>query len=200
MNSTLPSWKKILLSFNFVGLLLLNQNCNKSEATTLRIDYTQSYEDAALALASAQENYQKAVATNDPIKIEKAKKELEDAHSKYETSKSDYISSGGTAKAEYEYYLTTSQQTLSSAESQAGKATSTVTEKVNTIVETNAALQEKAEDVKTKIDSKVTAEKAKISEAKTKVKENTDKIKASSEEAKTKINRSKSDLNSLLGK
>lgn len=79
--------KKTLLTLALAGLVLTANSCKKNETSDVKIDFTQSYEDAALALATAQQNYQEAVASKDPARIEAAKIELQKAQDKYVESK-----------------------------------------------------------------------------------------------------------------
>lgn len=107
--------KRIVIAAMAVCILSLN-SCKKNETMAeVKMDFTQSYEDAALALATAQKNYDAAVASNVPEKIEAAKLELKSAQDKYVESKNVYIAKGGTVKPEYENYLNTSTQTLKNA-------------------------------------------------------------------------------------
>ncbi len=97
------------LSFSILAAVA----CKNNDATSQKIDFTQSYENAALALTSAQNNYNTALTSNDTSKINIARKELETATTNYVTSKNDLIKNGGTVKQEYESNLTKSEQTLS---------------------------------------------------------------------------------------
>lgn len=105
--------------------------CKNNDATTQKIDFTQSYENAALALTSAQNNYNAALATNDTAKINKARTELQTATTNYVSSKNDLIKSGGTVKQAYESNLTTSEQTLSKTPAIVPVAASTIATKVD---------------------------------------------------------------------
>jgi hypothetical protein len=104
--------KRLLIAVLATATISLN-SCKKDEPVAIaKIDFTQSYENAALALATAQKNYDAAVASNVPERIETATIELQSAQDKYIESKNTYIAKGGTVKSEYESYLKTSSQTL----------------------------------------------------------------------------------------
>lgn len=84
----------------------------KSNDTSEKIDFTKSYENAALALSSAQKNYDEAVVTKDTIKIKAAKSVLQNATASYISSKNNLVSHGGTTKPAYESTLTQSEESL----------------------------------------------------------------------------------------
>ncbi|PZU90753.1 MAG: hypothetical protein DI529_02035 [Chryseobacterium sp.] len=199
--------KKTLLTLTLVGIVLTANSCNKTESSDAKIDFTQSYEDAALALSTAQKNYEAALATNDPVKIEAAKKELQAAQEKYVESKNAYVAEGGTVKSEYENYLSTSAQVLGTQVSGTinnvvKKSDSIISDKVATAVENKTA----------EVKDKLNTEKAKITEETKKtvadVKASADKtkedFKKSAEETKKsaneEIDKAKKSLNSFLGK
>ncbi len=199
--------KKTLLTLALTGIVLTANSCNKNESSEVKIDFTQSYEDAALALSTAQKNYEAALATNDPVKIEVAKKGLQAAQEKYVESKKVYVAEGGTVKTEYENYLTTSSQALGASASAAIKnvvksSDSIISGQVATTVENKTA----------EVKNKLNAEKAKITEETKKrvadLKASTDKtkedFKKSADETKKsaneEIDKAKKNLNNLLGK
>ncbi|MFE3869984.1 hypothetical protein ACFX5F_01945 [Flavobacterium sp. ZS1P70] len=190
--------KKIIMLLALVGIMLTANSCKKNDASNVKIDFTQSYEDAALALLTAQKNYDEAVATNDPLKIKSAKKELQAAQEKYLESKKIYVAEGGTVKSQYESYLVTSARTLGI---QRPDSVSNVVKKYDSIItgKTNAKIENTANEVK----AKVNAEKGKlvedannrVSNAKNTAEKTKADIKKSAEE---KINIAKQDLNSLF--
>lgn len=105
--------KKITYSVLF-SLLIATTACNNNGAATEnKIDFTQSYENAALALTTAQNNLNTALATHDDAKINEAKKALQTATNNYVTTKNNLIQHGGVIKQEYESNLQKSEQTLS---------------------------------------------------------------------------------------
>lgn len=188
--------KKNILILTFAAIVLSANSCKKNEASETKIDFTQSYEDAALTLSNAQKKYDQAVASNDPVRIEAAKQELQAAQTKYVESKKVYVAQGGTVKAEYENYSSTATRTLGTQASNTVKnivrgKDSLITGKVSAAVENRAnAVQKQVNDEKTRI----------TQETKKKVAD----VKASAEETKKsaneEINKAKQSLNSLLGK
>ncbi len=199
--------KKTLLTLALAGITLTANSCNKTETAETKIDFTQSYEDAALALSTAQKNYEAALATNDPVKIEAAKKELQAAQEKYVESKTAYIAEGGTVKTEYENYLTTSAQVLGA---EASSTINNVVKKSDSIISGTVATA--VENKTTEVKNKLNAEKAKLTEDAKKtvsdVKASADKtkedFKKSTDETKKaaneEIDKAKKSLNNLLGK
>ncbi len=184
--------KKIVLSLSLLGLVMFSQSCNKNESSTAKIDFTKSYEDAASALASAQKSYNEAVATKDPVKIDAAKKALEDAQAKYLSAKDTYVSEGGKVKAEYENLVNTSKESIektkqAATETAENKATTAVTETANKI---NSTI-EKTDAKVTEVKNKVAAEKAKVTETAKKTQEEVQKTKDN-------INKTKQDLKNIL--
>lgn len=191
--------KKIVLSLSLLGLVIFNQSCNKNESSTAKIDFTKSYEDAASALASAQKSYDEALATNDPVKIDAAKKLLEEAQAKYSSAKDVLIAEGGKVKAEYENLVNTSKESIektkqaatdltkAAAETAENKATTAVTETANKI---NSTI-EKTDAKVTEVKDKVAAEKAKVTETAKKTQEEVQKTKDN-------INKTKQDLKNIL--
>ena len=100
--------KKIIVSLSLFGLLISNQNCTKNEDSK----GSTAYEKAASTLATANKNYEDAIATNDLTKIEDTKKVLEEAKNKYVDAKNTLISEGGKVKSEYENFLKTSEESI----------------------------------------------------------------------------------------
>lgn len=199
--------KKTLLTLALAGIVLIANSCKKNDDSTAKIDFTQSYEDAALALSTAQKNYEAALATNDPVKIEAAKKELQAAQEKYVESKKVYVAEGGTVKPEYENYLTTSTKVLGATASEAIKNVTKGSDSIISGAVLNA-VENRAAEVKNKLD----AEKAKITEE---TKKTVDDVKASANKTKEdfkksadetkksaneEIDKAKKSLNYLLGK
>ncbi|SIQ93604.1 hypothetical protein SAMN05880574_13611 [Chryseobacterium sp. RU37D] len=108
--------KKSLLILALVTAVVSMNSCKQNEThTEAKIDFTKSYETAALALADAQKKYDEAVSTNIPEKIEAAKMQLQSAQEKYLESKKGYVAKGGEVNSKYENYLKTSTQTLKNA-------------------------------------------------------------------------------------
>lgn len=199
--------KKTLLILALAGLVLTANSCKKNDTSDVKIDFTQSYEDAALALSNAQKNYDEAVATNDPKKIEIAKIELQKAQEKYVESKKVYVAEGGTVKPAYETYLETSSQTLGTAKPDIvsiviKKSDSLITSKTNAQIDNTAKeIKDKVNAEKTKLvedatkqvsDAKVAADKAKAD-----LKKKTEETRKS---ANDEINKAKEDLNKFLNK
>jgi len=199
--------KKTLLTLALAGIVLTANSCKKNDDSTTKIDFTQSYEDAALALSTAQKKYDEAVASNDPVRIEAAKKELQAAQEKYVESKKVYVAEGGTVKSEYENYLTTSAQTLGAT---ASAAISNVVKGSDSII--SGAVTNAVENKTAEVKNKLNAEKAKITEETKKtvadVKASANKtkedFKKSAEESKKsaneEIDKAKKSLDNLLGK
>lgn len=79
--------------------------CNTATKKEEKIDFTKSYETAALALTNAQLNYDAAVASKDTTRIADAKIQLETAKTNYLNSKTYYTANGGIVKAEDEQLL-----------------------------------------------------------------------------------------------
>ncbi|MBP7498562.1 MAG: hypothetical protein KA796_01700 [Chryseobacterium sp.] len=197
--------KKTLLTLALAGIVLTANSCKKNESSDIKIDFTQSYEDAALALATAQKNYEEAVASNDPARIEAAKIELQKAQDKYVESKSVYVAEGGTVKAEYENNLATSTQILGAT---ASGVVGNVINRTDSIItgKTNAEIQNAANEVKAKVNAekaklvedankKVSDAKAEAEKAKADFKKSTEETKKSANE---KIDKAQKDLNNLF--
>jgi hypothetical protein len=94
-----------LLSFSLAA-------CNTATKKEEKIDFTKSYETAALALTDAQLNYDAAVASKDTARIAAAKVQLETAKINYLNSKTAYTANGGIVKAEDEQMLAKANTTL----------------------------------------------------------------------------------------
>lgn len=197
--------KKTLLTLALAGIVMTANSCKKNNDSNVKIDFTQSYEDAALALATAQQNYQAAVASNDPARIEAAKIELQKAQDKYVESKSIYVAEGGTVKAEYENNLATSTQILGNTST--GIVNNAI-KRTDSIItgKANAEIDNTAKEIK----EKVNAEKAKlvedankkVSDAKVEAEKVKADLKKSTEETKKaaneKIDKAQKDLNNLF--
>lgn len=197
--------KKTLMSLALAGLLLTATSCKKNETSNLKIDFTQSYEDAALALATAQQNYQEAVASKDPARIEAAKIELQKAQDKYVESKKVYVAEGGTVKTEYENNLATSTQILGNSST---GIVSNAIKKTDSLItgKTNAEIDNAAKEIKDKVNTEkaklvedanktVADTKAAAEKAKTDLKKSTEETKKAANE---KIDKAQKDLNNLF--
>ncbi len=199
--------KKNILILAFLAIVLSANSCKKNEASETKIDFTQSYEDAALTLSNAQKKYDQAVASNDPVRIEAAKQELQAAQTKYVESKKIYVAQGGTVKAEYENYSSIATQTLGTQASNTVKnivrgKDSLITGKVSAAVENRAnAVQKQVNDEKARITQET---KKKVADVKASADKTKEDFKKSAEETKKsaneEINKAKQSLNSLLGK
>jgi len=195
--------KKTLLTLALAGIVLTANSCKKNDDSTTKIDFTQSYEDAALALSTAQKNYEAALATNDPVKIETARKELQAAQEKYVESKKVYVAEGGTVKTEYENYLATSSQVLGATASENAQNVAKASDSIitNAVENKTAEAKNKLNAEKTKIteETKKTVADVKASANKTK-----EDFKKSAEESKKsaneEIDKAKKSLDNLLGK
>lgn len=197
--------KKTLLTLALAGLVLTANSCKKNETSDVKIDFTQSYEDAALALATAQQNYQEAVASKDPARIEAAKIELQKAQDKYVESKNVYVAEGGTVKTEYENNLATSTQILGNTST--GMVSNAIT-KTDSIItgRTNAEIDNTAKEIKDKVNTEkaklvedanktVADTKAAAEKAKADLKKSTEQTKKAANE---KIDKAQKDLNDLF--
>ncbi|UQB67334.1 hypothetical protein [Epilithonimonas zeae] len=199
--------KKTLLTLALAGIVMTANSCKKNDDSTTKIDFTQSYEDAALALSNAQKNYEAALATNDPVKIEAAKKELQAAQQKYVESKNTYVAEGGTVKPEYENYLTTSTQALGA---KASEAIGNVVKGSDSIISGTVAnaVENKTTEVKNKLNAektKITDETKKtVADVKASANKTKEDFKKSAEETKKsaneEIDKAKQSLNNLLNK
>lgn len=89
--------------------------CNTPTKDEERIDFTKSYETAAMALTDAQLAYDVAVASNDTTRIAAAKAQLESAKTSYLESKTYYSANGGVVKDEYEQLLAITNTSLGKA-------------------------------------------------------------------------------------
>lgn len=197
--------KKTLMSLALAGLLLTAVNCKKNDTSDVKIDFTQSYEDAALALATAQQNYQEAVASKDPARIEAAKIELQKAQDKYVASKKVYVAEGGTVKTEYENNLATSTQILGNSST---GIVSNAIKKTDSLItgKTNAEIDNAAKEIKDKVNTEkaklvedanktVADTKAAAEKAKADLKKSTEETKKAANE---KIDKAQKDLNDLF--
>lgn len=197
--------KKTLLTLALAGLVLTANSCKKNETSDVKIDFTQSYEDAALALATAQQNYQEAVASKDPARIEAAKIELQKAQDKYVESKNVYVAEGGTVKTEYENNLATSTQILGNTST--GMVSNAIN-KTDSIItgKTNAEIDNTAKEIKDKVNTEkaklvedanktVADTKAAAEKAKSDLKKSTEETKKAANE---KIDKAQKDLNDLF--
>lgn len=197
--------KKTLMSLALAGLLITATSCQKTETSEVKIDFTQSYEDAALALATAQQNYQEAVASKDPARIEAAKIELQKAQDKYVESKNVYVAEGGTVKTEYENNLATSTQILGNSST---GIVSNAIKKTDSIItgKTNAEIDKTANEIKDRVNTEkaklVEDANKKVSDAKVEVEKVKADFKKSTEETKKaaneKIDKAQKDLNDLF--
>ncbi len=192
------------MSLALAGLLLTASSCKKNESSDIKIDFTKSYEDAALALSTAQKNYEEAVASNDPVKIEAAKAELQKAQSKYVASKKTYVAEGGTVKPEYETYLVTSNQVLATPKSD---IVSNVIKKSDSIIsgKANAKIENTANEIKARVNNEkaklVEDANKKVSDAKEKVKSDLKKrTEDTKNSANEEINKAKEGLSKFLNK
>lgn len=86
--------------------------CNTATKNEEKIDFTKSYETAALALTDAQLNYDAAVASKDNARIAAAKIQLETAKTNYLNSKTYYTANGGIVKAEDDQLLAKANTSL----------------------------------------------------------------------------------------
>jgi sugar-specific transcriptional regulator TrmB len=212
--------KHFILSL--VALSVTFTSCNKTDASGVKIDFTQSYEDAASALATAQKNYDEALLSKDTAKIEAAKTALESAQQKYTSSKEVLINKGGQVKEDYEKVFEKTKQTIVESTSPAPiveGVKSTVENTTKDVVD--GVKSDVKTEVKTQVDTKVKAvhsdlkastEKAKvdvqnkIDQSKTEIKASTDKVKADinakNEEVKKavdgEVSKAKDKLNNLF--
>lgn len=98
----------IIICLLTLGLAACNTATKKEE----KIDFTKSYETAALALTDAQLNYDAAVASKDNARIAAAKIQLETAKTNYLNSKTYYTANGGIVKAEDDQLLAKANTSL----------------------------------------------------------------------------------------
>lgn len=201
--------KKTFLTLSFLGLILLNQSCNKNESN-VKIDFTKSYEDAAMALSNAQKNYNEALASNNPAEIEAARKQLEEAQTKYIAAKDTYISGGGKVNADYENVLTSTKESLEKSKeavSDLGNAAAAATETkaTNAVSQTAEKINGSIEKAGAKINEikdKAAADKAKVDNAvkntKTNIQQTNDNLKKTAEDTKENLNKTKQDLKNIF--
>ncbi|WP_326980977.1 hypothetical protein VUJ46_11730 [Chryseobacterium sp. MYb264] len=213
--------KKQLL-FILAAVFLLNIiSCKKSTPSEgIKIDFTQSYEDAALALHSAQQKYEEALSGQVPEEIEVAKAALQKARLNYMESKKVYVSKGGEANAKYENYLETSSKALEKDPASQGSQTQTpvtpveqvedaakaVGNEVGKVVDHQAA--QAVSDVVKKADLKKASEKLEseakstVNKTKSEVKKTSDDLKKASDNAKKsadkELKKAKEDLGNLF--
>lgn len=198
--------KKTVLIFAVFGALLAA--CNSTQNTE-KIDFTKSYENAALALADAQNNFDIAIASHDTTRIAAAKVVLENATAKYVSSKKTLVANGGTAKPQYEQYLQSSTQVLSQP---AGKETGTsidtiLTNAANKKIQTaEQAILDKHGQAIGNISKTVNDGKSKVNAITENAKQNVQKVgdnlnkkqEDSKKKLDDKVNKAKSDLQKLL--
>ncbi|SFA58903.1 hypothetical protein SAMN04488511_12097 [Pedobacter suwonensis] len=98
----------IIICLLTLGLAACSTATKKEE----KIDFTKSYETAALALTDAQLNYDAAVASKDTARIAAAKIQLETAKTNYLNSKTYYTANGGIVKAEDDQLLAKANTSL----------------------------------------------------------------------------------------
>jgi hypothetical protein len=91
--------------------------CNTPTKTEEKIDFTKSYETAALALTDAQLIYDVAIVGKDSLKIAIAKMKLDSAKTVYLQSKDVYTANGGVANPKYEQLLAKTNATLGKVQS-----------------------------------------------------------------------------------
>ena len=89
--------------------------CTTSTKDEERIDFTKSYETAAMALTDAKLAYDVAVASNDTTRIAAAKLQLESAKTSYLQSKTSYSANGGVVNDDYEQLLAKTNESLGKA-------------------------------------------------------------------------------------
>lgn len=182
--------------------------CNTSNTADEKIDFTKSYESAALAMTDAQQKYDIALSTHDATKIAAAKQTLEQATEKYVASKNNYVAKGGVVNAQYEQSLNKSTHILSSpiatttsaaAPITTGKASvdstiSHVSKRANQVQQTIQQGQNKLNETAKNIQDKKTKAEAQAKKAK----ENIIKTKDNAQKTiKDQAEKAKSDLNSL---
>ncbi len=94
--------KFIILIFLFALCFI---GCTNPTNTNQKIDFTKTYEDAALTLTDAQLLYDDAIASKDSSKIADAKAKLDSARTVYLTSKTYYVANGGLPNAVHDELL-----------------------------------------------------------------------------------------------
>ncbi|MFT4204064.1 MAG: hypothetical protein QM610_09145 [Chitinophagaceae bacterium] len=166
--------------------------CKNNDATTQKIDFTQSYENAALALTSAQDNLTAALATNDTARINAARKDLETATSNYETSKNNLVQHGGTVNQAYEAKAAQSSSVLAKAVAAltAASDTTTATDTTTLVGKVGQSLGKSSQAVQN-----IAAKKAKAQQDIENVKKQTEK---NIQDTKNKSKKLKDGLNKLF--
>ena len=104
---------KYIIAFFLIAFCLTA--CNTPIKTEEKIDFTKSYESAALALTDAQLLYEDALAGKDSLTIANAKAQLEIAKTTYLQSKNEYTANGGVENPEYEQLLAKTNTALGKA-------------------------------------------------------------------------------------
>ncbi len=194
--------KNLIIALSLVGMI--SASCNTGNSTNDKIDFTKSYESAALALTEAQNNYSAAVATNDPAKISAAKSALEIATSKFVSSKNAYVANGGALKPQYEQSLEKSTAILSTAATLkpgtiiSHGVDSTVSNEANKRVQAvQSTIQNGQNKVVAKANKTVSDGKLKAQAA---IKNTEDNLKKHKDEASKKVNDKVNDVKGKLGK
>ncbi|WP_231492015.1 hypothetical protein [Pedobacter sp. Leaf170] len=100
---------KYIIALCFISFGLTACNTSTKEE---KIDFTKSYESAALALTDAQLAYDAALLSNDTARISAAKQQLETAKTTYLNSKTYYTSHGGIVNKDYEQLLAKTNTSL----------------------------------------------------------------------------------------
>lgn len=180
---------------------------SNDSATENKIDFTQSYENAALALSSAQNNFTTALASHDTAKINIARKELQTATTNYVNSKNSLIQHGGAIKQEYETSLTQSEQALSKASSstpassdsviggKVGQTISSGAQKIENIKNAGQTATTNTLDKADKAVQNIAAKKAKAQQDIQNIKEQAQK---NAQERDEKTKKLKDDINNLF--
>ncbi|WP_447640297.1 MULTISPECIES: hypothetical protein [Chitinophagaceae] len=187
--------KIVYLALSFS--LLTAVACNSNDTTSQKLDFTQSYENAALALTSAQDNYNTALASKDTTKISQARKELETATTNYVNSKNSLVQHGGTAKAEYETNLSKSEQVLSHAAALAAPSAATNTKDSSII---GGKVGQALSDGSKKIENAKSSATNTINKANQTVQDTKTNIQKNAQDAQDKAKKLKDDVNNLFKK
>ncbi len=190
--------------------------CKSNDTASQKIDFTQSYENAALALTSAQNNYNTALSSNDTARMNKARQELATATNNYVTSKNILVQHGGTVKQQYESNLTQSEQALSKTSvavpaaatngNAAAQPDSTIGGKVGQVLDKGSQKLENAKNtVHTttantldKADQTLQNIAAKKAKAQQGIQDTKGQVQKSAQETQEKAKKLKDDLNSLF--
>ncbi|PZP51053.1 MAG: hypothetical protein DI598_04170 [Pseudopedobacter saltans] len=187
---------------------LLATACKSNDsATENKIDFTQSYENAALALTSAQNNFATALESHDTTKIKMARMELQTATTNYVNSKNSLIQHGGAVKQEYESSLTKSEETLSKTSNtptassdsviggKVGQTISSTAEKIENIKNTGQAATTSTLDKADKAIQNISAKKAKAQQD---IQNAKDHAQKNAQETNEKTKKLKDDINNLF--